>query len=328
LILVGDAGGTKTRLALYHAQHEVLSPQEIETYVSREYGTIDELIRAYLDSRQVEVEAVCIGVPGPVIEGEAKTTNLPWTVNDRELSRLLRNVPVILVNDLVATCAAIPHLSTGDVLVLHKGDPKKPASVYGVLAPGTGLGQAFLFTESGKEHILASEGGHADFAPRTDIETELLRFLKVSFGRVSYERVLSGQGLLNIYDFLKKSGFAVESEALRKRMKAETPAAVIAEEGQEGTCKLCVKALDIFASVLGAHAGNLALTLLATGGIFLGGGIPAKIAGKLSDGTAVEGYLDKGRLSTVVRGVPLSVIRDDHTALHGAARIARKTLGQ
>jgi len=229
-----------------------------------------------------------------------------------------------LVNDLVATTAAVPFIRDDDLLVLHQGDEPSSPSTCGVLAPGTGLGQAFLFYETGHYHVLPSEGGHADFAPVTDLEIELLKYLSTKFEHVSYERVLSGPGLVNIYNFLKDTGHAQEPAELRQQVQGEDAAAVISSNAQAGEHEICVKALDLFVSVLGAQAGNLALTLVTTGGIYLGGGIPPKICEKLADGTLLSAFLSKGRLSDFVKKVPLYVIRDDHAALLGAASLAAK----
>jgi len=228
----------------------------------------------------------------------------------------------------------VPHLMPEDLYVLHEGEQptdngsggsEERESVIGVLAPGTGLGEAFVYTTAGQRCIMASEGGHTDFAPTNEDEVKLFQYLMSKHDHVSYDRVLSGPGLNSICAFLKDTGFAPEPPELEKRLREEDPGKVITTTGKTGEYELCVKTLDIFASILGAQAGNMVLTLMATGGIYLGGGIPAGIYKKLADGTTVNSYLNKGRLSYLVKDTPLYVILDDHTALLGAAYIASES---
>lgn len=323
MILAGDTGGTKTRLALYDFTGGKLRRMQTEQFVSREHATLEEIVRPFLVKHHVSVSKACFGVPGPVVNGKAVTTNLPWALDEKHLAGALNIPAVTLVNDLVATIAAAPLFTDDDLLVLHQSkQTDRGEKMFGILAPGTGLGQAFLFYHAGQPQILASEGGHADFAPTTEIELELLRYLMKKFARVSWERVLSGPGLVNIYNFLKETGVAPEPPALSKRLREKDPAAVIASAGLAGEYEICERALDIFASILGAQAGNLVLTLMASGGLYLGGGIPPKICQKLADGTTVDSYVKKGRLSNIVEQTPLYVIRDDYAALLGAAHLA------
>jgi len=331
MILAGDVGGTKTRLAFCRIENGRIVRQQTDTFVSRDYSCLEEVVRNFIDKYGVSVAKSCFGVPGPVINGEAKATKLPWHFKEEQISKDL-NIPTVkLVNDLVATAAAVPHLMPEDLYVLHdgkssghngSGGSEKRESVIGVLAPGTGLGQAFVYTTAGKRYIMASEGGHADFAPANEEEVKLLQYLQAKHDHVSYDRILSGPGLNSIYTFLKDTGFAPEPPELEKRLREEDPGKVITSTGKTGEYELCVKTLEIFASILGAQAGNMVLTLMATGGIYLGGGIPAGVYKKLADGTTVNSYLSKGRLSYLVKDTPLYVILDDHTALLGAAYIA------
>lgn len=323
MFLAGDVGGTKTRLALYRLEDSKLIREQTDTFVSHDYSSLDEVVRSFLSRHKISVTKSCFGVPGPVVNGEAQATNLPWILKEKHISQAL-NIPAVkLVNDLVATAAAVPYLTSDDLCTLHEGKAQKAEeATFGVLAPGTGLGQAFLYVKSGQHYLMASEGGHIDFAPTTEIEFDLLQYLKSKYIHVSYERVLSGPGLFNIYTFLKDRGFAAEPPELRKRLSEEDPGRVITSSGRTGEYVLCAKALDIFASVLGAQAGNLVLTLIATSGIYLGGGIVANNYKKLADGTTVSSYLNKGRLSNLVKNTPLYVILDDHAALLGAAHMA------
>lgn len=322
MILAGDTGGTKTRLALYEQENGKLRRRMTETFISREYAGLEEILRVFLGKHHVNVSTACFGVSGPVVNGMAKLTNLDWQLNEKEIAHAVGIGAVRLVNDLVATTAAIPHFSAEDLFTLHEGSPDPSNKISAVLAPGTGLGEAFLFRGNGHNRVFASEGGHADFAPTNDFEIDLLRYLKKKYERVSYERVLCGPGLFNIYIFLKDSAYAPEPPELAARFAGNDPIAIISEAGLAGEFDICIKALDVFASIMGAQAGNLVLTMLATGGVYLGGGIPPKIVTKLNDGRTVGAYLKKGRLSDVVKRTPLYVIRDDHAALLGAASMA------
>ena len=339
MILAGDVGGTKTRLAFCQLDNGKIIRQQTDTFVSREYSCLEDVVHNFLKKYDVSVTKSCFGVPGPVVNGEAKATKLPWNFKEEQISEKLNIPSVKLVNDLVATAAAVPHLMPDDLYVLHEGGPpglaregqnrnSRPGNeeeVIGVLAPGTGLGQAYIYTNAGQRHILASEGGHADFAPTNDVEVRLFQYLKSKYDHVSYDSILSGPGLNSIYTFLKETGFAPEPPELEKRLREEDPGKVITTSGKAGEYELCTEALNIFASILGAQAGNMVLSLLATGGIYLGGGIPAAIYEKLEDGITVNSYLKKGRLSYLVEKTPLYVILDDHTALLGAAYIASES---
>lgn len=323
MILVGDIGGTKTRMALYERKDKKLVRKEVETFASSDFTGLEEILRSFLNKRNIELRRACFGVPGPIVNGEAQATNLPWRVTEQTAEQILNIKRVKLVNDLVATASAIPYLSPEELQVLYKGKSSENSHAPRViLAPGTGLGQAFLVWHSGKYRAYPAEGGHIDFAPTNDLEIELFRYLKTKYPRVSYERILCGPGLKNIYDFLKHINYASEPDQLKERMQKEDPAAVISTTGQSGEFEICKKALDLFISMLGVLAGNLVFSYLATGGIYLGGGIPPKILNKLSDGTFVDIYLNRGRLSYLVKETPLAVIKDDHAALLGAASIA------
>jgi len=322
MILAGDTGGTKTRLALYEAEGGKFRRLHTETFVSRDYSGLEVVIQKFLEKHHVSVRQACFGVPGPVVNGEAKTTNLPWKLNENQIARTVGIPAIRLVNDLVATTAAIPYFAADDLVVLHEGKAEKNKAICAVLAPGTGLGEAFLYHDGARYHVLASEGGHVDFAPNSEMEIKLLQHLKKNHSHVSYERVLCGPGLFNIYTFLRDTGNAPEPPELAARFDGNDPSAVISQAGLAGEFSICVKTLDIFASILGAQAGNLVLTMLATGGVYLGGGIPPKILKKLTEGGTLAAYFDKGRLSDLVKNTPLYVIRDDHAALLGAASLA------
>lgn len=322
MILAGDVGGTKARLALYQSQDGVFTRQSTETFNSSNFSGLEEVVQIFLRKHQARVSKACIGVPAPIVEGKARPANLAWELDEVRLSQTLGLNAVRLVNDLVATTAAVPFLSADDLIVLHRGELTGKEKIYGVLAPGTGLGEGFLMRTAQQYEVIASEGGHTDFAPTNEIEIALLQYLLAKHKRVSYERVLSGPGLIGIYNFLKETGRGHEPPELAARMHDENHAAVISQAALEHEFEICVQALDVFVRVLGAQAGNMVLTVWATGGIYLGGGMPPKILPKLKDGAIVSAYLNKGRLSNFVSQTPLYVIRDDHAALLGAAHLA------
>jgi glucokinase len=322
VILVGDIGGTKATLALAHAD-QPLAVEDRQTVASRDHATAGELIGAYADGRRGKIEAACFGLPGPVIGDTAKATNLPWTIHRQEIAKLLGGVPVLLLNDLEAFGWGVGILPAERFAVLQEG--ARGAEGNGALiAAGTGLGEGGLFWD-GRRHVpFASEGGHADFAPRTAQEVRLLEFLTKRFGHVSWERVASGGGLVNLFDFLRDvEGMAVPpalAEALER--EARNDPALISQAALAERAPIAVEALDLFARLLGAEAGNLALKVLATGGVYLAGGIAPKILPKLQDGAFIAAFVDKGRFEPLLKDIPVRVVLDDTTALYGAARYA------
>jgi len=331
VILTGDAGGTRTRLALHETNEKkdrrTLEPEVVDVFPSSSAATLEEIIRGFLKRHPIadRLDAACIGVPGPVIEGSVRATNLPWLIHEKSISENLDIPKVRLVNDHVATAAALPLLAPEDLTTLHPGRAERERRVFAILAPGTGLGQAYsVIGSDGRHHPFPSEGGHVEFAPKDELEFELLKYLKKKLRkRVSIERVLSGPGLMNIYSFLRDRSYGEEPAALRDEIAAaRDPTAVVGGHGLSGRYAICSRALDIFARVLGSQAGDVVLTYLSTGGVFLGGGIPPKVAEKLQAGETVAAYLRKGRLSPLVEMTPLHIIQNDRAALLGAAAIA------
>jgi glucokinase len=330
-ILAGDAGGTKTRLALYEQTHagerESFKCRAVADFDSRSEPSLEGIVRGFLERNlpRGRIDAACIGIPGPMVYGTVRATNLPWQIEEKSFAANIGIPRFRLVNDHVATAAAIPLLGPDDTEVLHPGLADREKRVFALLAPGTGLGRAYLcLDEQGRYHRFPSEGGHVEFAPRDELEFDLLTYLYDKLrSRVSIERVLSGPGLVNIYSFLRDRGHCEEPEVLRREVSATShPAAVISGYGMEGRFPICVRTLDMFACLLGSRAGDLVLTYLSTGGLYLGGGIPPKILGKLRAGATVDAYLRKGRLSPLVESTPLRVILDERAALLGAASIA------
>jgi len=324
MILAGDVGGTKVDLALYSFEQGKLAPVIDKKYPAREFPSLQAVVEDFLrTARPAEpITSACFGVPGPVRNGRLKLTNLPWLLDSRDLSRELNIEHLFLINDLEANGYGIPELSPDKILTLSSGDPSVVGN-RGLIAAGTGLGEAVLVWD-GRRHLpLASEGGHSDFAPRTEEEIDLLRYLwRTLNGRVSYERVVSGLGMANIYAFLRDEKGIPEPAWLKERMEEEDPNAVIGELAESGESDLCIRAMDMFVSVYGAEAGNLALKVLAVGGIYVGGGIAPKAINIIRRGGFMKAFTDKGRLSGLLEQTPVHIILESRAALMGAASFA------
>jgi len=309
--IAGDIGGTHTRLALFDPG--AAGPAAVEIYSSRDHDGLEAMIGAFLATHPAHVERACFGVAGPVQNGHVKTTNLAWPVDARLVARMLGIERVRLVNDLYANAYGIADLGPDDVATLREGDPALGGNA-AVISAGTGLGEAGLFWDRHRYHVFATEGGHTDFAPRDDQETALRAHLARNHAHVSYERVCSGMGLVAIHDFLsRREGVGV----------GRADASAITRAALDGSDEVCVRALDMMVSIYGAEAGNLALKLLATGGIYVGGGIAPRILEKLQAGPFLEALDAKGRFSELLSRIPVHVILNDRTALLGAARLAR-----
>jgi len=323
MILAGDVGGTKVHLALYGFSEGRLSHVRDEKFHAKDFEGLEQIAQKFLaDSGNPQVTAACFGVPGPVRGGRLKLTNLPWILDCRDLSHELKIEHLFLINDLEANGYGIPELSSDQIFQLSAGDSGAIGN-RGLVSAGTGLGEAILVW-NGRIHVpIASEGGHCDFSARNDLEIDLLRYLQRQLkGRVSFERVVSGIGLKNIYTFLRDEKGLEEPEWLKERMALEDPNAVIGEVGEAGTNELCAKTLNMFVSAYGAEAGNLALKVLAVGGLYLGGGIAPKILDKMKDGTFMNAFTDKGRLSDLLIHTPVRIILESRAALMGAAAYA------
>jgi glucokinase len=321
LILAGDVGGTKTNLALYRREEAAFSRVRAATYPSREYPGLEAILRDFL-AQAPAIERACVGVAGPVVSGQCRLTNLDWVVEEASLRRCTGAREAYLVNDLQAMASAVPFLPADAVAVLQKGEPDRRGSV-AVLAAGTGLGEAFLVGTGGGGYVpLASEGGHVDFAPRTGIEIRLHAFLGGMYGRASVERVLSGPGLRDIHRFLREVEGVAEPPGVAAETRVENPQHAIVRNGLAGTSPACAEALRLFCSLYGAEAGNLALQYLATGGVYLGGGIAPAILPVLRAGEFLAAFRDKGRMAELLYRVPVSVILDPTAPLLGAAHYA------
>ena len=330
MILAGDVGGTKVDLALYSFEGGKLQVVRQEKYPASAYQSLQDVVLAFLGENEVaekvehEVVAACFGCPGPVKDGHLKLTNLPWELDARDLSKILNIEHIFLLNDLEANGYGVAELEPEQVFELEPGD-KSALGHRALVSPGTGLGEALLIWNStARRHVpLASEGGHVDWAPRNPLEIELLEWLiKKLNGRVSTERVVSGLGLKNIYEFLRDGKGMDEPQWLKERMESEDPNFVIGTTGEDGSCELTAKVLEVFSASLGAECGNMGLKLLSSGGIYLGGGIPPKILKTLQAGPFRDAFFDKGRLSPLLHTMPLRVILEDRCALTGAAAYA------
>lgn len=320
MILAGDVGGTKVHLALYGFVDGQLKLTRDHQYPAREYSGLEEIVKEFLGAE--EPTAACFGVPGPVRNGRLRLTNLPWTLDSHELAGNLGIEHVFLINDLEANGYGIAELSATQIYTLNEGD-RGQAGNRALISAGTGLGQSFL-AWNGRSHVpYPSEGGHADFAPRSEDEIDLLRFLKQKYnGRISAERVVSGQGITNCYEFLREVRGLEEPPWLAARMATEDPNAVITELSLSAKSEICEKAMDMFVSAYGAEAGNLALKILSVGGLYVGGGIAPRILEKLKDGTFMKAFTDKGRLSQLLVNMPVRIILESGTAVLGAAAYA------
>jgi glucokinase len=328
MILAGDVGGTKVDLALSKFDRGQLVTVHDHKYHAREFPGLVQVVESFLDEckqtlgQPVDVGAACFGVPGPVRHGRLKLTNLPWMLDSSQLASDLKIQHVFLINDLEANGYGIGELTPDQILVLSKGDPAAEGN-RGLIAAGTGLGEAILVWNGHSYLPMASEGGHSDFAARNEEEIELLRYLQKTLGgRVSSERVVSGIGLANVYAYCRDVKGMPEPAWLKDRMRTEDPNAVIGELGESGASELCVEALNIFVSAYGAEAGNLALKILAVGGMYVGGGIAPKLLKKMQDGTFMKAFTDKGRLSDLLVQTPVRLILEDRAALMGAAAYA------
>jgi glucokinase len=322
MILAGDIGGTKVQLALVERQGRTLRRRRTARFQSRRYRSLEAVLGEFLaGERKGRVRAACFGVAGPIVDGRCETPNLPWVIEERSLRRALGTSRVRLLNDLEAMAAGVLRLRPRDLATLQRGIPGREGNA-AVIAAGTGLGQATLFWDGERHHPSASEGGHCDFAPRNREEYALLAYLQRVHGRVSYERVLSGPGLHAIYRFLRDTGRAREPRWLAREMTDRDPAAVISEMALKGRSALCARALDLFTSLYGAEAGNLALRAVAVRGLYVGGGIAPKILPKLRAGGFLRSFLSKGRMTPLLKTFPVHVILNQETPLLGAAGFA------
>lgn len=348
MILAGDIGGTKTFLALYDWPTERVEPVRLETFHSADYKSLEEILEEFLTppkpptllddidgaasgeeesddevlpAEPIKLAAACFGVPGPVIENHSQTTNLPWVVDGATIATRFDIPRVQLLNDLEATAYGILLLRPDELEVLNRGNPPKKRQALALIAAGTGLGEAILFWDGKSYRPMPSEGGHTDFAPNNDYEIDLLRYLRSQYLHVSYERILSGPGLNAIYEYVRDTK-KNEPTWLAEKIKAGDPAAEIAEAGLKGQADIAKQTLDLFASIYGAEAGNLALKALSLDGVYVAGGMAPKLIKKLQDGTFMKAFINKGRYKRLLGNIPVKVVMNQQTALLGAASVA------
>jgi glucokinase len=326
MILAGDVGGTNTRLGTFEVVHGRLRPVAAAAYRSREHPNVEAIVDAFVRAHPRRVQQVCLGIAGPVQDGRCEAVNLAWVVDARDLAARLGVPGAVLLNDLEAMAYGVAALEPSDLVELRAGVPGARGNA-AVIAAGTGLGEAVLVWDGRRHRPVATESGHADWAPVDALQLELLRFLLPEFGHVGVERVLSGPGLHNIYRFLRDTGHCEEPAWLAEALRAGDPPAVIGATGLEGRAELAVRALDLLMAIYGAEAGNLGLRTLATGGVYVGGGIAAKLLPKLREPAFLAAFSAKGRVRPLVETFPVRVILEDRAALLGAARYAALRAG-
>lgn len=322
-VIAGDIGGTKTIIALAEADGPRVEVIADKRYDSKAHATLTEIVQDFAREHDLTGLRACFGIAGPTDGVTAKTTNLPWLIDARALERDTGLASVRLINDFAAAASGIECVRDADVVTLHEGESVEHAP-RAVMGAGTGLGQALLYWSGTHYEVQASEGGHCDFAPRNELEVGLWRFIAARHGHVSWERVVSGMGIQNIYEYLRTSGTLPESEAVRAEMQSTDRNAVIGRHALAGDDALCVKTIEMFASAYGAQAGNLAMAAIARGGVFLAGGIAAKVLPCLRAGAFAAAYTDKGRLKGLVEKIPVRVVTEPKLGLLGAAATAAR----
>jgi len=320
MILTGEIGATRTRLAAFETEGNNLQRVVEKVYMSQEHSGLREIVDAFIKAEGIPAHSACFGVAGPVRSGRSKISNLPWIIDSRELATQLKLPSVGLINDLEAYAYGVDALMDKDFVTLSEG-AKDSEGNRAVISARTGLGVAGLYWDGFRHHPFACEGGHADFAPRNQLESELLAYLQNKYGRISCERILSGPGIKNIYDFLHDTGKAEEPDWLKEELRvAPDPPALISQLALANKANICDQTLSIFVSIYGAETGNCALYFMSTGGIFLGGSIAAKIVPKMQDPLFRQAFLDKGRMSTLLEEMPVKIVLNDDAGLLGAAR--------
>lgn len=321
-ILAGDIGGTKTHLALFE-EGESVDWTAATKYRSSEYDDLSSIVMQFLKEQGFpEIDRACFGIAGPIQDQKSKTTNLPWIVDAENIKKTAKIDHVSLINDLEANAHGISFLKESEFFTLSPGIDRPGNKA--LISAGTGLGEAGLFFDGKSYHPFACEGGHCSFAPENEIEIQLLRYLKKQYDHVSYERILSGPGFTRLYQFLIEEGIEKESPKVRAAFSQKDPNLVITEMGISGEDEACLRALEIFVSIYGGEAANLALQMLAVGGIFIGGGIAPKILNEMKEGGFMKRFVQKGRFTSLLLGIPVKIILNENTALIGAGAYAKK----
>jgi glucokinase len=322
MFLAGDIGGTKTNLAVYAYEGDRLVAKKNASYPSQGHGTLAEIIRQFLSDDAGEIRQACFGVAGPVKGGVVQVTNLPWVVDAAAIQAELKFQNVSLLNDLEANAYGINTLLPNELLALNPRADTRQVGNRALIAAGTGLGEAGMFWDGMSHRPFASEGGHASFAPNDSIGDELLAFLRKERGHVSWERVLSGMGMQNLYRFFRQRSGVAEPDWLTEQLRTGDLGAVVTQAALTGKDQVCLDAVDCFTRNYGSEAGNLALKMLALGGVYIGGGIAPKMLAKMQSPIFIDAFRHKGRLSPLLESMPIYVILNDKTALQGAAWFA------
>jgi glucokinase len=321
MILAGDIGGTKVRLALFEEKGGSNFVEE-EKFASKEFPDFASLLKKYLSVKKRKISSASFGVAGPVHDGVCQATNLPWVISEKVLEKELQIQRAHLINDLEANAWGLPCLSENEFAVINIGEEHKGNQA--LMAAGTGLGEAGLYWDGKSHHPFACEGGHADFAPTDEEQIELLRYLKLQYKHISYERILSGSGLYLLYRFLVDTKRESEIFCVTSLFGKKEPQRVITENAVNGQCPACLRACRLFTSIYGSEAGNLALKFLAVGGVFIGGGIAPHLIEFFKEGKFIQSFSDKGRFSAMLMKIPIKIILNEKTALIGAARYAQE----
>ncbi|MBI5889960.1 MAG: glucokinase [Nitrosomonadales bacterium] len=319
-VIAGDIGATKTRLAIAEVVDAQVKIRREASYPSRNFATFEALLADFLIGEQVPAQAA-FGIAGPVIGGAVRTTNLPWFIEAEALRQRFGFKTCALLNDLEAIAHGLPALEPDDLLALQAGGQEARGNA-AIIAAGTGLGEAGMYWDGQRHHPYATEGGHASFSPQSELETALLRHLQLRYGHVSWERIVSGMGLVDLHDFLRAHRKAVLPHRLAEEMREGDAAAVISREALGGSDDICIETLDIFVQLYGAEAGNLALKTMSRGGLYVGGGIAPKILPLLQRGNFMQAFLNKGRMRPLLEAMPVRLILDDRVALYGPALCA------
>ena len=323
IVLAGDVGGTNARLATVEVNGRTARVAQQSRYPSRDYPGLTPIVRGFCEGLASRPARACFGIACPVVGDDCTAPNLPWTINARKLADEIGIPRSTIINDFVAVGYGVELLGPADLATLQEGTPVLQGPI-AVIGAGTGLGQGFLFWEGDHYRVLPSEGGHGDYAPHNKLQTGLLQFLHEQFGRVSWERLLSGAGMVNVYRYLLAAGAAPEQPSVRSEMEKEDPAAVITRHALAKTDCLADRAVDLFCELLGAQAGNLALTVISTGGVYLAGGIAPRIAERLKSGPFLRAFRDKGRMTELLSRIPVHVITNPNVGLLGAAAVAAR----
>lgn len=323
--LAGDVGGTKTHLALYKAKGDQVVCVKEHKFRSPDFINLEKIVKIFLDEVEETVKKACFGIAGPIKKGKCRATNLPWVVDEKNLAKELNIEKVSLINDLVANAYGLRLLSKDEFFVLNEG-AVYPCGNQALISAGTGLGEAGIYYDGTDLHPFASEGGHCDFAPTNKLEDDLLKYLRKKYTHISYERILSGPGLYNIYRFLVDTGVQKEDPEVLHEIEIGDSPLLISKKGMNEESKACMQTLELFTSIYGSEAGNVALKMLALGGVFLGGGIAPKILDVFKKGKFMKSFSAKGRFKNLLSSIPVSIILNDRTALLGSLYYAKNII--